>query len=106
MQSLSLTTRPRWARAVGKVPSFERLPYYQVCGLALDIFACSLVTRKFDVTLSTTADLHRDRQPWKALYIALNTCFPHHCERARQHDFQRAQEAEALLELRKRGPKL
>lgn len=67
------------------------LTRWQAVLIATDEWWATLITGQLDITLSTIAGMRRQHQPWKALAWALNTLFPGHTKRARQHDRQRAE---------------
>lgn len=89
---------------MGNHPRLDNLTRFQSILLATDDWWCTAITGELDMTLSTYAGMHKDRLPWGALYWVLDHIAEKHCERARAHDYIRAEKAAALLELRKRGP--
>lgn len=75
------------------------MSYGQRAMLALDQFVGALIPGgSLDMTISTRAGLNKHRWQWRWLYLALDTCFPRHCERARTHDMERARAMEHYLE--------
>lgn len=70
--------------------------------LALDLFACALLTREFDLTISATCGLKWRGNPsfgWHALHELLNALQKDHCELALIGDLARAQTVVKLLSL-------
>lgn len=68
--------------------------------LALDLFACALLTRDFDLTLSATCGLRWRHDPsfgWHALHELLNALQKDHCELALIGDLARAQAVVKML---------
>jgi hypothetical protein len=77
-----------------------RLSYVKRALLSVDEFAGALMPGSYlGETLSTHTFIQRNQQPWHALYVALDTLAPKHCERARAHDEERARALADYLHL-------